>query len=59
MFGKLFGRNKKTNTSKKAILRDLFEELFLLSKENKNVRVDTGVYEGGEVSMFYDAMIAI
>ena len=23
-----------------------------------NVRVDTGVYEGGEVSMFYDAMIA-
>ena len=26
-------------------------------KENKNIRVDTGVYEGGEVSMFYDAMI--
>jgi propionyl-CoA carboxylase alpha chain len=23
-----------------------------------NVRVDTGVYDGGEVSMFYDAMIA-
>ncbi|MCP4126564.1 MAG: acetyl/propionyl/methylcrotonyl-CoA carboxylase subunit alpha, partial [Gammaproteobacteria bacterium] len=26
--------------------------------EGKNVRVDTGVYEGGEVSMFYDPMIA-
>ena len=25
---------------------------------NANVRVDTGVYEGGEVSMFHDAMIA-
>lgn len=24
----------------------------------KNVRVDSGVYEGGQVSMFYDAMIA-
>lgn len=26
--------------------------------ETANVRVDTGVYEGGEVSMFYDPMIA-
>lgn len=26
--------------------------------ENRNVRVDTGVFEGGEVSMFYDPMIA-
>ena len=26
--------------------------------ENPAVRVDTGVYEGGEVSMFYDPMIA-
>ena len=26
--------------------------------EGDNVRVDTGVYEGGEVSMFYDPMIA-
>ncbi len=26
--------------------------------ENQNVRVDTGVYEGGEISMFYDPMIA-
>ena len=26
--------------------------------ENENVRVDTGVYEGGEVSIFYDPMIA-
>ena len=26
--------------------------------EGENVRVDTGVYEGGEVSMFYDPMIA-
>jgi propionyl-CoA carboxylase alpha chain len=27
-------------------------------KLSENVRLDTGVYEGGEVSMFYDAMIA-
>ena len=27
-------------------------------EENKNVRVDTGVYEGGEISMYYDPMIA-
>ena len=27
-------------------------------EENKNVRVDTGVYEGGEISIFYDPMIA-
>jgi propionyl-CoA carboxylase alpha chain len=27
-------------------------------EEDGNVRVDTGVYEGGEVSMFYDPMIA-
>ncbi len=27
-------------------------------KESKNVRVDTGVYEGGEISMFYDPMVA-
>jgi propionyl-CoA carboxylase alpha chain len=27
-------------------------------QENHNVRVDTGVYEGGEVSMYYDPMIA-
>ncbi len=26
--------------------------------DGENVRVDTGVYEGGEVSMFYDPMIA-
>ncbi len=26
--------------------------------ENDHVRVDTGVYEGGEISMFYDPMIA-
>lgn len=26
--------------------------------ENENVRVDTGVYEGGEISMYYDPMIA-
>ncbi len=25
---------------------------------NHNVRVDSGVYEGGQVSMFYDAMVA-
>ncbi len=27
-------------------------------EEDKHVRVDTGVYEGGEVSMYYDPMIA-
>lgn len=27
-------------------------------EEDANVRVDTGVYEGGEISMFYDPMIA-
>ncbi|HYD30287.1 MAG TPA: acetyl-CoA carboxylase biotin carboxylase subunit, partial [Azospirillaceae bacterium] len=26
--------------------------------EDRHVRVDTGVYEGGEISMFYDPMIA-
>ena len=26
--------------------------------ESKHVRVDTGVYEGGEISMYYDPMIA-
>lgn len=32
--------------------------LYIEPQENDNVRVDSGVYEGGEVSMFYDAMIA-
>jgi propionyl-CoA carboxylase alpha chain len=27
-------------------------------KTGKNVRVDAGIYSGGEVSMFYDAMVA-
>jgi len=27
-------------------------------EENDNVRVDTGIYEGSEISMFYDPMIA-
>lgn len=27
-------------------------------EKSENVRVDTGIYEGGEVSMFYDPMIA-
>ena len=27
-------------------------------QENNDVRVDTGVFEGGEISMFYDPMIA-
>ena len=31
---------------------------YLPPRESKNVRVDAGVYEGGEVSMFYDPMIA-
>ncbi len=32
--------------------------LYIEPDQGPNVRVDTGVYEGGEVSMFYDAMIA-
>lgn len=32
--------------------------LYIEPKTSENVRVDSGVYEGGEVSMFYDAMIA-
>ncbi len=32
--------------------------LYIEPEENENIRVDSGVYEGGEVSMFYDAMIA-
>ncbi len=32
--------------------------LYIEPEESGNVRVDSGVYEGGEVSMFYDAMIA-
>ncbi len=31
---------------------------YLPPTESKAVRVDTGVYEGGEVSMYYDPMIA-
>jgi len=31
---------------------------YLPPAENDSVRVDTGVYEGGEVSMYYDPMIA-
>lgn len=32
--------------------------LYIEPERSENVRIDTGVYEGGEVSMFYDAMIA-
>jgi len=32
--------------------------LYIEPEESINVRVDSGIYEGGEVSMFYDAMIA-
>jgi propionyl-CoA carboxylase alpha chain len=32
--------------------------LYMEPQESEHVRVDSGVYEGGEVSMFYDAMIA-
>ena len=31
---------------------------FLPPEEAQGVRVDTGVYEGGEISMYYDSMIA-
>ncbi len=32
--------------------------LYIEPTDSQHVRVDSGVYEGGEVSMFYDAMIA-
>ena len=32
--------------------------LYIEPQESENIRVDSGIYEGGEVSMFYDAMIA-
>ncbi len=32
--------------------------LYIEPEENEHIRIDSGVYEGGEVSMFYDAMIA-
>jgi len=32
--------------------------LYIEPDDSHNVRVDSGIYEGGEVSMFYDAMIA-
>lgn len=32
--------------------------LYIEPERSENIRVDSGVYEGGEVSMFYDAMIA-
>ncbi len=32
--------------------------LYIEPEDSANVRVDSGIYEGGEVSMFYDAMIA-
>ena len=31
---------------------------YMPPQENEVVRVDTGIYEGGEVSMYYDPMIA-
>lgn len=32
--------------------------LYIEPEQNEHVRIDSGVYEGSEVSMFYDAMIA-
>lgn len=32
--------------------------LYIEPEDSEHIRVDSGVYEGGEVSMFYDAMIA-
>lgn len=32
--------------------------LYIEPKASENIRIDSGVYEGGEVSMFYDPMIA-
>jgi propionyl-CoA carboxylase alpha chain len=31
---------------------------YIEPESNSNVRIDSGVYEGGQVSMFYDAMIS-
>ena len=31
---------------------------YILPEENKNIRIDTGVREGDEISIFYDPMIA-
>ena len=31
---------------------------YITPLETKNIRVDTGIYEGGEISMYYDPMIA-
>lgn len=31
---------------------------YMEPKAGKNVRIDSGIYAGGEVSMFYDAMVA-
>lgn len=31
---------------------------YITPTESENVRVDTGIYEGGEISMYYDPMIA-
>ncbi len=31
---------------------------YIQPQETKNVRIDTGVYEGGEISMYYDPMVA-
>ncbi len=33
-------------------------EVYREPEKSESIRVDTGIYEGGEVSMFYDAMIA-
>lgn len=33
-------------------------EVYREPEKSEYIRVDTGIYEGGEVSMFYDAMIA-
>jgi len=33
-------------------------EVYREPEKSSSIRVDTGIYEGGEVSMFYDAMIA-
>jgi propionyl-CoA carboxylase alpha chain len=31
---------------------------YIQPEENDNIRIDTGIYEGAEISMFYDPMIA-
>lgn len=59
---KLTGWAMETRVYAEDPFRDFMPSIGRLTRyippEGEGVRVDTGVYEGGEVSMFYDPMIA-